>query len=344
MRILFFDSYYPQVFQKLSKVFSYDQRVEQLRALHFGTAYYYSEAFKKMGWNAVDWVANDPIYGGLDATISYLNWFNPDVIYFQDLSYLATEWLDRFRANGKKLVGQISCPWAGNDRVSKFDLVFTSFPHYLQRIKALGPQAEFLPIAFGEQVLSYVNPTARDLNVSFVGGVGGGVLGSGHWARGSELLEAVAKSLGDSFHWYGYGVDNLPQNSSLRSCYRGQAWGIEQYRVYARSKIVINRHGEVAEGFSNNMRMFEATGMGALLMTETSKNLSLYFNDGTECIAYDNEEHLIRNIEDALLTWENTDILSPQDIAKAGQERTLASHTYTKRLDEVEPHIRRLLK
>ena len=55
------------------------------------------------------------------------------------------------------------------------------------------------------------------------------------------------------------------------------------YKVYGRSKIVINRHGEVAQGFANNMRMFEATGMGALLMTGQSPNLSDFFSE-KECV------------------------------------------------------------
>jgi hypothetical protein len=42
------------------------------------------------------------------------------------------------------------------------------------------------------------------------------------------------------------------------------------YRVLARSGIVVNRLGPVAEGAANNMRLFEATGAGALLLTEAA--------------------------------------------------------------------------
>jgi hypothetical protein len=39
------------------------------------------------------------------------------------------------------------------------------------------------------------------------------------------------------------------------------------YRVLECSKIVINHHGDVAP-WANNLRLFEATGTGALLLTD----------------------------------------------------------------------------
>ena len=49
--------------------------------------------------------------------------------------------------------------------------------------------------------------------------------------------------------------------------------GRHMYQIYGRSQVVINRHGEVAQGYSNNLRIFEAPGMNALLMTEASPNI-----------------------------------------------------------------------
>jgi hypothetical protein len=39
----------------------------------------------------------------------------------------------------------------------------------------------------------------------------------------------------------------------------------------------LNRHIEAAEGFANNMRLFEATGVGAMLVTDDGKSLSELF-------------------------------------------------------------------
>ena len=59
------------------------------------------------------------------------------------------------------------------------------------------------------------------------------------------------------------------------------------YRVLRDSRIAINRHIDAAEGYSNNMRLFEATGVGTLLMTEASHNLDSLFIPGDEVVAYE---------------------------------------------------------
>ena len=61
------------------------------------------------------------------------------------------------------------------------------------------------------------------------------------------------------------------------------------YRVLAQSRIAVNRHGDFAGGYAANMRMFEATGVGALLMTESAANLPDFFEPGREVVAYDRE-------------------------------------------------------
>ena len=39
------------------------------------------------------------------------------------------------------------------------------------------------------------------------------------------------------------------------------------YKILGRSKISFNRHINTAENNANNMRLYEATGMGSLLLT-----------------------------------------------------------------------------
>ena len=46
------------------------------------------------------------------------------------------------------------------------------------------------------------------------------------------------------------------------------------------TRIVVNRHIDVAEGYANNMRLYEATGMGALLITDRGRNLGELFEPG----------------------------------------------------------------
>ena len=61
------------------------------------------------------------------------------------------------------------------------------------------------------------------------------------------------------------------------------------YRVLARSKIALNRHIDVAEDHANNMRLYEATGVGTFLITDAKRNLSELFEPGEEVVTYADE-------------------------------------------------------
>jgi spore maturation protein CgeB len=102
------------------------------------------------------------------------------------------------------------------------------------------------------------------------------------------------------------------------------------YRILARTQISINRHGDIAEGYANNMRLFEATGVGALLLTEAAANLPDLFRPGREVITYSSVDELI---DRARYFLENAE--ERIAIAGAGQTRTLAEHTYRRRIPEL---------
>jgi spore maturation protein CgeB len=93
------------------------------------------------------------------------------------------------------------------------------------------------------------------------------------------------------------------------------------------SYITINRHIDVAGEYANNMRLFEATGCGALLFTDNKKNLNDIFVEGKEVIAYTSSSDLIDKIQ-----YFFSHRQEGEAIAKAGQARTLKDHTYTIRM------------
>ena len=102
------------------------------------------------------------------------------------------------------------------------------------------------------------------------------------------------------------------------------------YRVLAQSRIAVNRHGDFADGSAANMRMFEATGVGALLVTESATNLSDFFESGREVVAYDGVDDLVEKIRHFLKHDEER-----RRVAAAGQRRTLTEHTYGHRIRQL---------
>lgn len=142
-----------------------------------------------------------------------------------------------------------------------------------------------------------------------------------------------ARSLGRRL-WHHLYVDR----ASLKRRYQGEAWGMELYRILRRSMMTFNSHAEIANREAGNMRMFEATGCGAALLTENYSNLRRMFEPGTEVIAYDDNQDLARRVEYFL---SHTD--EAAELARRGQKRTLQDHNTTIRAGELIDLCKKML-
>ena len=154
---------------------------------------------------------------------------------------------------------------------------------------------------------------------------------------GTALLERLCEEL-DMQVW-GYVRDTLRPDSPILKRHHGEAWGLEMYRVLADTQVAVNRHGDIAEGHANNMRLFEATGVGALLLTEAADNLGELFAP-----ARGGRLHERRRPGRA----RRSHYLAAEDervaIAAAGQRRTLAEHTYGRRIAELAAMLEERLR
>ena len=123
-------------------------------------------------------------------------------------------------------------------------------------------------------------------------------------------------------------------NKNLKSVHRGNAWGLDMYKIIASSLITLNRHSNISEKYANNMRLFEATGVGTLLLTDYKSNLEEYFKIDEEVLTYNNPGDAIEKIAWALRNPEQAKRISIE-----GQKRTLKFHTYEKILSTVASQI-----
>ena len=102
------------------------------------------------------------------------------------------------------------------------------------------------------------------------------------------------------------------------------------YQVLQRSRITLNSHIDFAGNEAGNMRLFEATGVGAFLLTDFKDTLNALF-------APDREVAVWRSIDECLAAVAHhlADHDSRDQIARAGQARTMAQHTYRHRASEI---------
>ena len=126
--------------------------------------------------------------------------------------------------------------------------------------------------------------------------------------------------------------------SAIRQCYEaGQAWGRQMYQVLLRSKIVLNHHGDIAP-YANNLRLFEATGMGALLLTDWKENLEEMFEPGKEIGDLPHNRGMYRVNELLFRTRRGARVDGLRWTAE-----NAARHNYTRRMEEFVEIVRKYL-
>jgi SAM-dependent methyltransferase len=252
-------------------------------------------------------------------------------VYLQDLNLATSDFLNAIRPYTRLIVGQIASTVPHQAKLSSLDIVFSSFPHFVERFRSQGLTAYYQPLAFSAQVLDALPSFSRDIPVSFVGGI------SPAHAEGLKFLEHLASNVNIGF--WGYGRESLSLNSPILPQHHGEAWGLDMFGLLKRSLITVNRHIDVAEHNANNMRLFEATGCGALLITDYKDNLSDLFEIGREVVAYRDPEECVTMIHYYLAHPDEA-----ATIAAAGQARTLRDHSYNGNMKQTTQILARHLR
>jgi spore maturation protein CgeB len=250
--------------------------------------------------------------------------FRPDLVLNQDLFHIDTKLMRRIKQIGNPIaIGQVGIEPSRGQDWTVYDLLISQLPTTVKFFRALGVRAEVNHLAFEPAVLDVLpQRPAADVDVSFVGSV------SVNHLQRIALLEAVARRY--DLKLWGNRPQALPASSPLHRCFQGEVWGADMYQTLRRSRITLNSHIDLAGREAGNMRLFEATGVGAFLLTDFKDNLHTLF-------APDREVTTWRSIDDCLKSIDHHlgDDKGRAEIANAGQARTMAQHTYRHRATEI---------
>jgi hypothetical protein len=324
---------------------SYEEQWQALMDTHFGTADAYSHFLVADGHDAHEIVVDcAPLQtawarehglenaAGEQILLAQVEDYRPDVVYLQNLHVLSDATMVALRTSGAFVAGQIASEAPSDERLRMFDLLLTSFPHFVERFRTLGVAAEYFRIGFDPRVLDDLGELPPEHPVVFVGALNG----LRHRA-GNRMLARAARDLPVQF--WGYDLRGWPPWSPLRRRYNGEAWGIDMFRLLASARTVLNRHIAAAGQYANNMRLYEATGVGSLLVTDAKTNLAELFEPGSEVVTYASADELVTQVRRLLADEDERRV-----IAAAGQARTLRDHTYAVRMRELaallEAHLR----
>ena len=258
----------------------------------------------------------------------------PDVVYCLNVNFLSKRLIKLIKEMGVAVVGQIASPLPPLSFYKSYDHIFSAHPGQVEHFSKAGVSSSWLPLAFDNaqrEVFDQSGWPERTRDVAFVGTFGR------HQRNTGPLLKAISKEI-PTLQIFTLSKLKQLKRFGLVSFFRGRAWGPEMYKILAESKIVINRHGPVADGYSVNFRMFEATGMGALLVTEKGKNTPDLFEPGKEVLTYASVSDAVQVLKTALADFDKY-----ESVAAAGQQRTLTEHTYEQRAVEIDQVLRKLV-
>ena len=112
-------------------------------------------------------------------------------------------------------------------------------------------------------------------------------------------------------------------------------FGLDMFDLLGRSKVVFNRHTDaVGVPVFGNIRLFEAAGMGACLLTDFSPGGEALFEPDAEIVTYASIDEAIEKAE-YLADHES----ERATIAAAGAKRVRASHTVRHRCEQIDAMI-----
>jgi len=289
-------------------------------------------------WAAENGVAPPDQDGEFAVVLERVRRFAPDVLYIGPMFGYYGSRLAELRRYCRKVVTWIAAPLRPFMNVDGVDCIVTSHENLAVEFRKFGvPVRRMLP-AFESRMLEMPGLTGveRDVPLSFIGSLS--------WAHAdrmtalAELRRAVPVQT-----W----ILKLPLWSrtllrpqfyvtvlrylALRRGSAEEVFGLDMFRVLARSVATFNMHIGIAGGLAGNQRMFEATGVGALLLTEAAPNIREMFEPDVEVVCYRDNAELCAQARRIL-----ADPDAAQRIARAGQQRTCTQHSAVRRAAELE--------
>lgn len=282
-----------------------------------------------------------------EIAMAQIKFFAPDVFYIESIFNYFGDFLKEAKPYCKSIVSWISTPISDSLKLNDIDLILSSTPDFVEKFRCKGIKSEYMLPAFDVRIHELIEVNnKKDIPFSFVGGWSGV-----HVNRKKALEELVRKT---SIQLWGYGFRRkeyskktirfytdllFPKADPIMDAYRGELWGLEMYSILKRSLITFNIHESLLKGRVGNMRMFEASGVGTMLLNDNGSNLSEIFIPGKEIEVYNSIDEAIEKV--------NYYTQHPQKAIEIGanaQKRTIKDYNYDVFVTQLISHFKNNLK
>ena len=204
-----------------------------------------------------------------------------DIFYNLDPVRYDNKFLTRIPGCVKKTIAWRAAP-SGNANFLNHDLIVNNYPHLSAQYRAMGAKTAYFHPGHDPAMDQFGGNSERPIDVLFIGGY------SRHHLERASTLEAVSRlahrhkvvfnldvsratQLAETpLGWFGP-LTKLRRPKSIRQITHAPVFGLDMYRQISRAKIVINGKVDIAGPDRGNMRVWEALGCGAMLITDPGR-------------------------------------------------------------------------
>lgn len=320
----------------------YDQQISAFLQDGFASAHIFSEYLREFGIETLQVIDDNPISQSAwlrqnnfeisevldldDAVRLQIETFKPDIFYTTNVTHFAADFIQKLNYRPTIISGWRGFPLPQGTDLREYDLILTSFDRIFEEASACGVEniVRFHP-GFDES--SPVIKGERDIkwDVVFSGTV------TQEHRRRMSILEVIAQLSRDPIRPFSFGlfmpnVQWLPEHIQVLN--QGARWANDMLHTLRNAQIVINIDIDAFDNQPPNMRLIEATGAGAFLITPYHPELKNFFEPGVEVETFRNENELITKILYFLDSPEQC-----QEIAYNGQQRCLRDHNQRSRAE-----------
>jgi len=255
--------------------------------------------------------------------------FKPDILYIEPTRYNAAF----LRSLSHKPL--LTLGWRGADihmdmDFSGFDVILSALPRLLKVAKTMGAgEGVYFAPGMPAWISREVTDIPQDTDLVFVGSIS-----PTQHTRRRQLLHALAEAASKRNFSLALHLSCPAEmiTPAMRPYMRKPVFGLAMHKALRKGRIVFDtqgsihlvrpdgaRHLDLAAGDTANMRLFEATGGGSLLITDALPGVSRFFEPDKEIVTFRDEEDLITKILYFLSHAEEREA-----IAARGQSRCLS--------------------
>jgi hypothetical protein len=266
-------------------------------------------------------------------------YYKPDIIFFGNIDLVDNEILEILNEDSFKKVIKIvyhCAPITQNQiyKLKHLTFLVTCVEDYKKKFKYF-IDTILIPHAFDRSC--YKEVKRRDIDISFIGSL---FLKKKLHLNRVEILYKIMRSKMRSYisvnfknfyiNFFIIILKNIIFNAPIvfKILYifinsRKALFGKRMYEVLQRSKVMLNMH--IADTkYAGNMRLFEGTGSGCLVVTDYKQGLEKFFVNKKEILVYNSDSMALDLIKNSVNNYK-----SLKKISQSAQKKTYSMYNYS---------------